>query len=251
MTTVISLGGSIVAPEGPDPVFLAAFRKLVLERLAAEPSRRLIFVVGGGGPARSWQKAFRDVVAAADPAAHDVAHPTEKAESGTAVAADHAAQDWIGIMATRLNAQLVKALFGSFCPQDVVTDPTAVEIFTGRILVAAGWKPGFSTDYDAVLLAEKFGADTVVNLSNIAKVYTDDPRVNPAAKPLDTVTWSAFQKLVGEEWSPGKNTPFDPIATKRAAELGLRVICAAGRDLPNLELILDGKAFVGTTIGPK
>jgi uridylate kinase len=230
MTTVLSLGGSIVAPEGPDPAFLSSFVALAREHLALSPERRLIIVVGGGGPARAWQRAYR--------------------ESGGA-AEDHEAQDWIGIMATRLNAQLVKALFGPLSPQDVVTDPTSLSIFMGRVLVAAGWKPGFSTDYDAVLLAERFGADRILNLSNIAKVYTADPRVDPAAKPIDAISWADFSAIVGEEWSPGKNTPFDPIATRKAAELGLAVICAAGRDLDNLRHILEGENFVGTTIGPE
>jgi uridylate kinase len=235
MTTVLSLGGSIVAPEGPDPAFLAQFMSLVREHLAVSEERRLILVVGGGGPARSWQRAYRDVVSMRD-ALGSVGSPD--------------AQDWIGIMATRLNAQLVKALLGELCPQDVVTDPTSLSLFMGRVLVAAGWKPGFSTDFDAVMLAERFGAKRVLNLSNIAKVYTDDPRTNPAATPIDTISWADFRAIVGEEWSPGKNTPFDPVASRKASELALEVICAAGRDLDNLRGILEGKSFVGTTIGP-
>jgi uridylate kinase len=227
MTKVLSLGGSIVAPDSPDADFISAFSAVVRTWLDADPVRRLILVVGGGGPARAWQKAYRDAV------------ETPVAD----------AQDWIGIMATRLNAQLVRALFLDLCPQEVVTDPTAVTIFGGRILVAAGWKPGFSTDFDAVILAERFQADTVVNLSNIAKVYTADPHKDPTAKPIDSISWPDFRSIVGDEWSPGKNVPFDPIASKRAEELGLTVICAAGRDLPNLENLLNGKPFMGTTIG--
>jgi uridylate kinase len=56
---------------------------------------------------------------------------------------------------------------GELCNQDVVTNPMEVAPLTGRVMVAAGWKPGFSTDYDAVLLAERFKADAVLNLSNI------------------------------------------------------------------------------------
>ena len=123
-----------------------------------------------------------------------------------------------------------------------------ISIFTGRILVAAGWKPGFSTDTDAVYLAEQFNADTVVNLSNIEKVYTDDPRKNPDAKPIDSISWTDFRKMVGDEWVPGKNCPFDPIASKKAQELGLKVICAAGKNISNLESILNEKDYIGTTI---
>ncbi|GAB6392200.1 MAG: uridylate kinase [Treponematales bacterium] len=227
MVTVISLGGSIVAPDGVDEGFLKGFAALIRELLAEDAERRFIFVVGGGGPARDWQRAYRAVCAAP---------------------ADSEA-DWIGVMATRLNAQLVRGVFREWCPQEVVTDPTQAGPLEGRVLVAAGWKPGFSSDYDAVLLAGRFGAGVVINLSNIAQVYTDDPRKNPAAKPLNAVSWPGFRRLVGDEWVPGKNTPFDPVASRRAAETGLKVICAAGRDLPNLRKILTGGEFLGTVIG--
>ena len=235
MTTVLSLGGSIVAPDSPDPEFLAAFRAFVSSYLAVSQERRLILVVGGGGPARSWQKAYRAALA----------------PSGAgALGLSDEAQDWIGIAATRLNAQLVKGVLGDLCLDPVVTDPVAEFAFTGRVLVAAGWKPGFSTDFDAVVLAERFGARSVLNLSNIAKVYTADPRVDPSARPIDSISWTEFRDLVGDEWVPGKNVPFDPIATKKASGLGLEVVCAAGKDLANLGDILEGRPFVGTVIGP-
>ena len=227
MITVISLGGSIVAPDRVDEVFLRSFVSLIREFLAAEPERRFIFVVGGGAPARAYQNAYRNI-----------AREAEDSEA-----------DWIGIMATRLNAQLVRALMSQWCPQDVVTDPTTAPAMTGRVLVAAGWKPGFSTDNDATLLAERFGAGLVINLSNIEQVYTGDPRKNPDARPLDRISWPDFRSLVGDEWEPGKNVPFDPVASRHAAELGLKVICAAGRDLENLGKILRGEPFLGTTIG--
>ncbi|HHU36507.1 MAG TPA: UMP kinase [Treponema sp.] len=226
MVTVLSLGGSIVAPDMPDTEFLTEFSTLVRAWLAEDNSRKLIMVVGGGGPARAYQKAYREI------------SPTISDEQA----------DWIGIMATRLNAQLLRAIFSDICPTDVVYDPTQVDVFSGRILVAAGWKPGFSTDNDAVLLAERFDADTVINLSNIAKVYTDDPHTNPNAKPIDAISWADFRKLVGNEWVPGKNVPFDPIASLHAQKSGLTVICAAGRDIENLRAILNNESFVGTVI---
>jgi uridylate kinase len=115
--------------------------------------------------------------------------------------------------------------------------------------VAAGWNPGFSTDFDSVCLAERFGAKTVINLSNIEKVYTDDPKKNPAARPLDAISWADFRSMVGDAWEPGKNCPFDPVASRKASGLGLKVVCANGRDLPNLVSILEGAPFTGTTIG--
>jgi len=226
---VLSVGGSIVAPDTVDIDFIKNFRQAILEYLDEDPDRKLIFVVGGGGPARTYQKAYREIVK----------------ESNTD------SQDWIGIMATRLNGELLRGVFSSDCPDPVVTNPTSVKKINGRILVAAGWKPGFSTDNDSVLLAENIGADTVINLSNISKVYSADPKFNPDAVPLDYLTWSEMRKLVGDKWVPGVNVPFDPVATKRASELNLKVITAAGNDIENMKKILAGFNFEGTTIGPE
>ena len=90
---------------------------------------------------------------------------------------------------------------------------------------------------------------SVVNLSNIEKVYTDDPRKNPDAKPIDSISWKDFRKMVGDEWTPGKNCPFDPIASKKADECGMTVICASGKNIANIKAILNDEAFVGTKIG--
>jgi uridylate kinase len=227
--TVISLGGSIIAPKGVDVAFLKAFVGLVERHLMADDARKLIIVCGGGSLARDYQGALREVTA--DAASEDL--------------------DWVGIAATRVNGELLRRIFKRWCAEDLITDPTNVSLFVGRVLIAAGWKPGFSTDNDAVVLAQRFSADTVVNLSNIAKVYSDDPRKNPNARPLDRLSWKEMLAIVGGEWTPGKNTPFDPTAARAAAASHIRVVFAEGRDLENLARILEGGQSVGTTIGPE
>ena len=87
MTNVLSVGGSIVVPEKPDTEFLTAFIKMIKEWLAEDSSRKLILVVGGGAPARVYQNAYAEV------------------SSKVGVDSANDAADWIGIMATRLNAQ--------------------------------------------------------------------------------------------------------------------------------------------------
>ena len=232
MTKILSVGGSIIVPDKPDTGFLTAFVKMCTQWLDEDKSRRLILVAGGGAPARVYQNAYNEVA------------------TSTGLKAESDAADWIGIMATRINAQLLKASFGSYCKNDVVYNPTLDDLkFDGQVLVASGWKPGFSTDTDAVYLGERFDAKTIVNLSNIEKVYTDDPRKNPDAKPLDTISWADFRKMVGDEWTPGKNCPFDPIASKKASELGMKVICAGGKNIQNIQAILNDENYIGTTIG--
>ena len=216
MVRVLSVGGSIVVPQQPDEAFLRDFASHIRSWLSVSADRKLILVVGGGGPARMYQQAYKNII-------------TNTPSNDEA--------DWIGIMATRLNAQLLKAIFSDMCPNPVVYDPTTVELFSGQVLIAAGW------------LAERFSAKQVINLSNIEKVYTDDPKKNPDAKPIDTISWEQFIQLVGTEWIPGKNVPFDPVASLRAQKAGIQVICAGGTDLNNLDNILNDCPFKGTTIG--
>ena len=229
-TKVLSLGGSIVVSEKPDTQFLSEFVRMAREWISSSEENRLVLVVGGGAPARIYQNAYKETCAALK---------TQPCDN---------AADWIGIMATRINAQLVKAVFGDICENDVIYNPTEEINFKGKVLVASGWKPGFSSDNDAVLLAKKFGAATVVNLSNIEKVYTDDPRKNPDAKPLDEISWKEFRDMVGDEWIPGKNVPFDPIASREAEAANLTVICSAGKNIENTRRILRDEDYIGTTI---
>jgi uridylate kinase len=217
-----------------DVPFLRELRETLIEYLEKDPERRLILVCGGGAPAREYQKAYREIL-----------------ESGDGSRPEAEAQDWIGIAATRLNAELLRQLLAPYCPERVVIDPVEVSVFPGRVLVGAGWKPGFSTDHDAVLLAEKFQADTLLNLSNVAQVYDADPKTHPQAHPLERLTWAELQKLVGDTWTPGQNVPFDPVATAYAAKIGLTLIVASGREIDNLKAILDGRPFTGTVVGPE
>jgi uridylate kinase len=243
---VISLGGSIIAPDRVDVAFLRSFRKALLEYLEADGERRVILVCGGGGPAREYQSAYRAVMSEGGRSETEkkTAEDREDREA-------QEAQDWLGIAATKLNAELLRFLFLPLCPERVVSDPTALAVFPGRVLVAAGWKPGCSTDYDAVLLAERFQADTVINLSNVARVYSADPKADPQARPLEHLSWAELQALVGRTWVPGANVPFDPLATEQAARMGLRVVMAAGRNIENFKKILNGQPFEGSTIGPE
>ena len=192
---VISLGGSIIAPDKVDSAFLRQLNEALRTYLREDKSRKIILVCGGGAPARVYQQAMREIQ-------EDI---------------DSEELDWLGIRATHINGQLVKAMLSDFCTDNLIIDPTGHINFRGQVLVAAGWKPGFSTDNDAVILAERFEGKLIINLSNIAKVYTDDPKKNPDAKPLDSISWVDYRTMVGNQWTPGKSTPFDPIEIGRAS----------------------------------
>lgn len=221
---VISLGGSLIAPPtGINTDFLQSFRRLILEEM--KKGKRFIFVTGGGATARVYMHAAKEVA------------PLEEED-----------MDWLGIHATRINAHLMRTVFREYAHPVVCKDPRRKMRWTSEILIGAGWRPGWSTDYIAARLAHLYGAKEIINLTNIERVYDKDPAKHVDAVPFDRIEWKEFRKIVGTKWSPGLNAPFDPVASTFAAKHKLKVIIAKGTDLMNLKKILDGKAFVGTTI---
>ncbi len=222
--TILSLGGSLVYPEGgPDTKFLKKFIDVISARV--KKGERFALIIGGGKVCRIYQGAAAKL------------RPMTTEDL-----------DWMGIKVTHMNAYFVKTIFGGLAHPEVITDPTKKIRLTKPIVVGAGWKPGCSTDYDAVLLAENLNANVVINLTNIDYVYDSDPRKNPNAKPIKKMSWKNLRMQFGSEWKPGLNSPFDPVASSKAQSLGLRVITANGKKLKNLENILDGQSFKGTTI---
>jgi uridylate kinase len=217
---VISLGGSLIVPDNIDVKFLKKFKRIILNYAAA---KKFIIICGGGRTARRYQEAAADVSVLKD---EDL--------------------DWLGIHSTRLNAHLLRTIFRGHAHPAIIKNPTEKIKFNERILIASGWQPGCSTDYDAVLLAKNFNIKDIINLSNTDYVYDSDPRKNKDARPLPVISWMEFRKLVGNEWNPGLNMPFDPVASKLAEELGMKVVIM--KDLANLESFLGNKKFNGTVI---
>ncbi|MBI5066053.1 UMP kinase [Candidatus Woesearchaeota archaeon] len=220
---ILSVGGSLIVPEEININWLKQFKK-VIEKFT-NSGYRFIIIIGGGKTARKYQNAAKSVVKLAS---EDV--------------------DWIGIHSTRLNAHLLRTIFRSKAKHWIIKNPNDKIKFNEKVLIAAGWKPGFSTDYDAVLLAKNFGAKKMANLTNIDYVYDKDPRKFKNAKPIKEISWENFRKIVGNKWDPGLNAPFDPVASREAQKLKLDVAIINGNDLKNFEKYLKGKKFKGTLI---
>jgi uridylate kinase len=223
---VMSVGGSLIVPDDIDTAFLAGFKTLIEHEL--ESGRRFIIIAGGGKTARRYQEAAAKV---ATLAAEDL--------------------DWMGIHATRLNGHLLRTVFRDIAHREMITNPdTIFDVPPGeRLIIAAGYRPGSSTDYRAVQIARHVRAKKMVNLSNTDYIYTDDPASDPAAKKIEAISWADFRKLIPAEWDPGLSAPFDPIAAREAETYGIEVAQINGQKLEELKNYLDGRPFVGTRIG--
>ena len=222
---VLSIGGSLIVPNGGiDWKYLKRLRAFVLNEVAI--GRKLYLVIGGGATARHYIDAAAQTIAVTD-----------------------SDKDWLGIHSSRLNAHLVRTVLFDVAHPEIITHPDVPMKTKEPAVVAAGWKPGWSTDYVAVTVAKTYGVKSVINLSNIAYAYNKDPNKFSDAKKLKKVSWEDFRNIVGYRLQPGLSGPFDPIASGLAAELKLTVYIADGKKLRNVEKILAGETFSGTIVG--
>lgn len=227
-TVVMSVGGSLIVPNDIDTTFLSSLKDLVENQLASS-ERRFIIIAGGGRTARRYQDA-----------------------AGAVSSLDPEDLDWMGIHATRLNGHLLRTVFRDSAHPVMITNPDDIIDVpkNARLIIAAGYRPGASTDLRAVQIAAHCKASKLINLSNIDYVYTSDPRKDPDATPIIKTTWTEFRKLIPETWSPGLSSPFDPIAAREADRLGIEVAIINGENPSEIEHYLTGESFVGTVIHP-
>lgn len=221
---IVSVGGSLIVPDGIDTEFLTRFRSLILKKVSEGLS--FYIITGGGRTARNYQDAIQ--TSRGDLPREDL--------------------DWIGIHSTRLNAHLMRTLFKEEAQARIVKNPTRHVSTRSSVIIGAGWKPGWSTDYCAVLAAKKIGAKKMVNLSNIDYVYDADPKKNSDAKKIEQISWTDFRNIIPKEWDPGLSSPFDPVAAKEADHLKLEVAIINGKKLDEFEKYLDGLSFAGSVI---
>jgi uridylate kinase len=239
--TIIALGGSIMYPDEIDPVrgregpqrasasngidvaYLKNFKKFILGYI--KKGHRFLIITGGGKISRVYQAA-----------AGKIAQVTDEDK------------DWIGIHATRLNAHLLWTIFLEVADPVVVDSRYKIKKIKYPVTIASGWRPGWSTDYIAVALAEDFGADRVIIAGKPSHVFDKDFTKHKDAKPFKELTWKNYRQLIPDKWVPGFHSPVDPVGAKLAEKIGTKAIVINGKDLKNFAKVIEDKEFVGTTI---
>ena len=220
---IISLGGSLIVQDEIDTEFLKLFVSTIKEYVSR--GFNFLIITGGGKTCRRYNDSLKKII---NPTNEDL--------------------DWLGIAATRLNAEFIRICFEELAYEKVVLDPENIPMTDKPIIVGGGWKPGNSSDLVAVRSATSVGTTKIINLSNIDFVYDKDPKFYPDAKSIDKISWVDFRLLFPNEWKPGVNAPFDPIAAYEAEKLGYEVIILNGNKIDNLKAYLDGESFIGTVI---
>ncbi|MFH0712912.1 MAG: UMP kinase [Candidatus Jorgensenbacteria bacterium] len=222
-TIVIALGGSVVFPDHIDWGFLRQFRSFVLRQI--KKGRKFVIVVGGGRLSRMYVEAAAKVT-------------TVKNED----------KDWLGIHATRSNAHLLRTIFRDIADPVVIDGRHRIGKLRFPVTIASGWRPGWSTDYVASVLAHDFGVEEFVIVGKPDGVYTKDFMKHDDAEHIPEITWRRYRKLIPAKWKPSSHAPVDPVAARFAEKNKLVSVVLSGKDLKNLEALLNNKDFKGTII---
>jgi uridylate kinase len=235
---VVKYGGSFLIPKDEyDPEAILFLIDLVKEF----PAKNFIFVIGGGGLSRKLAAAGANAIHSVIPASnHD------------------SAMDELAIAATKMNAKVVLDMVTEILGEDVVDqhiciDPDGPLAVSKRVTLAAGGRPGHTTDYDMMLIAKNCAADKVFKISNFDKVLNVSPQDYDADKTYDelsSLSWSGFAKLVGDEYVSNGHYPLDPRAVRVGVDLAKKdtdftLYIGKKEQLPAM---LAQKEFVGTVI---
>ena len=226
MKIVVSIGGSLLTKELTAENF-KKYADVFLE--LKNKGHQLIVVCGGGKVCRD----YRDI--------------------GKKLGGNSEQLDFIGIMATHLNAATLYSALGEngelikWTPLKKAVKEVKNK-FGEKILVGAGYDPGTSSDFDATSFAKAIGADMLINATNINGVYSEDPKLNPNAKKFDKLTHKEFIKIIKKNVQiPGEYRLFDLPAAKLIKKLKLKAVFIDGNNPQEIVRAVEGN-HTGTII---
>lgn len=223
MKAVVKLGGALFKRD-PDVDALRAMGK-TLAGFTGE-GNQLVAVAGGGQNARVYIEAARKL------------------------GADESTCDQLGIGVTRVNAELFRLSLGGVAVPKIPTVLPELNylVGSGKAVVLGGLQPGQSTNAVAALAAEITRSDFLVNATDVSGVYTSDPKKDPKAKLLRSVS---VEKLMG--WAmegdvyAGKYELLDPLALKIMQRARIPTRFVSMEDPSNITSALRGRD-IGTLV---
>lgn len=223
---VISLGGSLIVPREADIRLLKEF-KTALEKNYHK--YKFVVVCGGGSIARKYISALKK---------------QGKSNKELSLA---------GIRATRMNAMFVMQIFGKEANDALPKDMKNIKNFLRKnnvvICGALRYAPNETSDGTAAKLAHYFKSD-FINMTNVSGLYTSDPKKNPKARLIGYESWDNFEKRAQSiGFKPGQHFILDQHAAKKIKKHKITTYLI-GKSMRNLNSLINGKKFTGTTIGP-
>lgn len=220
---LLKLSGEVLMGEqeyGIDPAYVVRLAEEV--KAAKDMGLEICMVIGGGN-------IFRGV-------------------AGAAKGLDRATGDYMGMLATVMNALAmqnalerlgVQTRVQSAIPMATVCEPyirrrAERHLEKGRIVIfAAGTgNPFFTTDTGAALRAAEMSCDALLKGTSVDGVYDSDPKHNPNAKRFDTITYG---KVLSDNLKV-----MDAAAVALCRENNIPIVVFSIRDKGNIVRVLEG-----------
>jgi uridylate kinase len=224
MKISLSLGGSLLTGKTNEPYVKLSPEKYriyadTLKELHGQ-GHEIIVVCGGGKPARHFIEISKQLGGSRD------------------------VQDLLGVKASHVNALLMMSALGEYADQARIYQRASdlKHAQRGRILVGGGYRPGSSTDYRAVIFAEKMGADLIINATDVPGVYDKNPRKHSDAVKLEELTYDRLEEIIKESTrqAPGEYGLFDLKAARLAKKTRIPVVFIDGTDPEEIKRAVEG-----------
>ena len=221
---IVSLGGSLIVPDEIDILFLNKFKQVIKKHLN---KYKFVIVCGGGSIARKYIKALRE---------------QGKSEY---------LQSMSGIAVTSLNARFMTYFFGKDANEGIPHDIQQIKgllkkngvVFCGALRYAEKE----TSDGTSAKIARFFKTD-FINLTLVPGLYDKNPIERKNAKFIPRISWQDFwNKARKIKYSPGQHFVLDQHAAEIIKNYKITTYIL-GKDMKNLDNLLNGKKFKGTII---
>lgn len=240
-TCVVAFGGSIVIPG-------SAYDQKVMTELADilrdNKDTRFVLIIGGGKLCRNITESIRHFFVDANLSSNEI----------------DVANDEVGIAITKVNSRKVISSLTEYLGDDVVyseyiDNPEIIPTTSHRVFIASGFKPGVTTDFCMMRLANNFKADSAFKISNFPVVLNVKPTefnkvLLDTYEKVPKMSWSEMVDLVGSEFIPGGNYPLDPSAAKLGLDISKEnkpfTLYIGEKD--EFEKMIKNEDFIGTVI---
>jgi len=221
---VLSLGGSLIIPDQVDNKFLKEFKKTILKHTK---NYKFLIVTGGGSLARKYIDSLKKIKATIE------------------------MQSLAGISATRNNARFMNYFFNREPKKGIPLNIKQIKrdlktqdiVFFGSL----GYIERQTSDATSAQIAQTFKTD-FINITNVTGLYDKDPKKHKNSKLIPKISWKKFYKIANiKKFDPGQHFVLDQKASKIIMKNKIKTIII-GKNLKNLDNLLKGKKFKGTTI---
>jgi uridylate kinase len=220
---VMSLGGSLIAPDKIDTAYLARFSKFISSLVKKD--YKFVIVTGGGRISRDYMDSLRKI---------------RCSENEVSFA---------GIKVTRLNAFIASKYLKTKAkvPENIGEIKSLIR--NNKVVVCGGFKPGMTSDGDAAEIAKMLKTKILFNLTNVEGLFDKDPRKFSNAKLIRKISSSDFLKImmkIGHK--AGQHFVLDLNAAEICFRNKIKVFILNGKSLNNFAGCMRGKPFKGTEI---